>query len=298
MSTLPPWFLRTLAALALLPALAALALSATQDSRRESRVLDEAERACRTRQAEAEEWLAGGVEVEAEIERLTARRGSVLNRMLLPDDEGGLGSELEALATLQDLEGRFRLGTLHPAGPVDSAPASLGLRGDRANLPPLMQAFYSQRRAVRLLSLRVELPRFDGDEIEAVLRWEYAAPTQTPPQPEDPTARWAPPRFALAASVAAVSSSHPGAWAALDEAAVDLRGLWPALRRLATRHAELQRLRDEAATIERWRDDQEAEARAVQRKLPLLLGEVDKSPVGRALLKVGAGGRLAVEREG
>ena len=78
----------------------------------------------------------------------------------------------------------------------------------------------------------------------------------------------------------------------MDHAASELRGLAPRLEKLAAVDAERRALERERQSLERWRESSQAEARAVLRKVPVLLSGLAVSAVGRAGLRPGPAGTM------
>ena len=78
----------------------------------------------------------------------------------------------------------------------------------------------------------------------------------------------------------------------MDRAASELRALAPQLEKLATIEAERRALERERQSLDRWEQSSKTEARAVMRKLPVLLSRLAVSAVGRAGLRPGPAGTL------
>ena len=290
---LPRWINGSLVLALLVVGGAAALMILAMPTLRQGRLIEEAERVCRIRQGEAIQWLEREPEVVA---GLTTEREAAADRgahLLQADDEVGVRATLEALAEESGFEVlTFRLGTARRGEAFDTVPATLQFAGDRVELSPLLEAFYSQPRVVRLVALDLESPEFGSQRAVVTLRWEFAAPVRVRPLPSDPSVRFAPPAIVSRESAGAVASWNQGRWEALEEATDDLGSLGPDLRRLARLEAERTALEQERRSMARWREASTSEQGAVLRKVPQLLRRLDVSAVGRAGLRPGPGGTL------
>jgi hypothetical protein len=291
---LPRWVFGALGvALVAMAGLAAL-LALARPTLRQGRLISEATHVCEARTAEAADWLTREPELVMALERERRDAAERAPFLLHTDDEVVVRTALTSLAEGLGLEVLgFRLGTVRGGEAFDTVPASLKVAGDRAELPPLLAAFYAERRVVRLVALDLEAPEYGTERMVATLRWEFASPVRSRAAPQQPEDRWAPPAVA-ATPEAAVASWNQGRWSALEEAVVGLRALGPELRRVAALEAERAALEQERRALARWRDASESERRAVLRKVPLLLRRLGVSAVGRAGLRPGPGGTLQI----
>lgn len=273
---------------------AAAALAVGTPAIRQSRLIAEATRATRARTAEARQWLERGPAIVAALEQERAASLERIPFLLLPDDEAGVRESLLRIALDRgfDVEA-FEIGTVRSGEAFDTVPARLRVRGDRAELPPLMATFLARQRVVRLVALDLESPEFGSERVVATLRWEYAAPSQRRPPPPDPGLRWAPPRLA-GESDRRLAVWNRGRWRDLQAATGEIRSLGPDLRGLAAIEQERAALEQERRALQRWREAAESERGAVERKLPVLLHRLETSAVGRAGLRPGPGGTLLI----
>jgi hypothetical protein len=271
-------------------ALLALAMPAL----RQGRLIDEGSRVCAERAEEARHELEREAEVLAALERERSDERTRRPFLLHADDEVIVRTALSGLAEGFGFEvTAFRLGTVRAGEAFDTVPASLLVEGDRAELPPLLEAFYGQPRVVRLVALDLETPEFGSQRATATLRWEFASPARVRPVPPDPARRFAPPAISSHPE-SSIAGLNTGRWEQLEEATAELRSLGPALRRLAALETERAALEQERRALSRWRDASESERRAVLRKVPQLLRRLDVSAVGRAGLRPGPGGTLQI----
>lgn len=291
---LPRWVLGSL--VVALVGIAGLAgvLALAMPALRQGRLITEATRVCEERTTEAVQWLDRESELARALERErqeAALRGPYL---LHTDDEVVVQTTLSGLAQGLGFEVLgFRLGTVRGGEAFDTVPASLKVSGDRAELPPLLAAFYGEPRVVRLVALDLEAPEFGTERVVATLRWEFASPVRSRPDPEVPSARWAPPAVASTPE-AAVAGWNEARWQRLEEAVTTLRSLGPELRRVAALERDRAALEQERRALDRWREASDSERRAVLRKVPLLLRRLEVSAVGRAGLRPGPGGTLQI----
>jgi hypothetical protein len=262
---------------------------------RQGRLIDAADKVCLDRIEEAEGWLAREPDVVAALER--ERRASADRRvhLLATDDEVVARALIEQLAAASSLSvDHFALGTPRRGEAFDVVPATITVAGDRAELPPFLEAFYRQPRVVRLVSLELESPEYGSERAVATLRWEFASPARSRPDPRDPSIRWAPPALVRPSSDAAIAAWNADRWNTLAERARLLRGLAPDLRRVAALDSEREALEKERRALDRWQEASAAERRAVLRKIRPLLAALDASAIGRAGLRPGPGGTLQI----
>ncbi len=263
---------------------------------RQRRLLDAAQVVAVERTTEAKRRLERAGEARATLE---ARRGEAEELAVLhlgPDDDGPVRGTLEFMVDTAGLEKLdLRLGTVRRGDILGTVAGTLSVRGDREDLPPLLDAFYAQQRVVRLTSL--ELRDDDVGDLEAVLRWDYAAPVAPPSRPAE-AHDLAPPRVAARGSLLAVDAINRKRWSRLDEAAAELRSLAPALQELGDIDAEVDLLDRRRRALARWQAASISEARSVQRKLPAAFRMLDVSAVGKAVLRPGPGGALLVDEGG
>ncbi len=292
---LPAW-VRPALVLGVIAALGGTAITAlARPALRQGRLIDAAHTAVTERWDEASAYLDREPELVAALERERAASADRRVHLLAADDEVVVRASLEQLAEASGLEASsFRLGTPRGGEAFDVVAAALTVTGDRAELPPFLEAFYRQPRVVRLVSLDLESPEFGSERATATLRWEFAAPARTRPAPDDPSAQWAPPAIVRPSAAAVVAGWNTGAWEDLADRAADLRSLAPELRRVAALDAERQALEKERRALARWQEASAAERRAVLRKVPSLLHTLDASAVGRAGLRPGPGGTLQI----
>ena len=292
---IPSSAVRAVGIASLLALLAAAGLTVGLPTLRQGRLLDEAADVCAARTAEAELWLAREPDVAARLDAERAEAQSLQAAFLSADDSGTIEPSLRLLAEQHGcVLTLLRLGTRREGSVLDTAPATAVFTGPRVALPELVDDFYRQGRIVRLVALDVDLPRFGEETVRTTLRWEYAAPSERPPSPDDPTLRWSPPVLLARSGPTLVDAWNRGRWERLERDALSLRSLAPRLRTLAAIDATRALLEDHQSAVAQWRDAQGAERGAVQRRLPELLRRVDLSADGRASLRPGTGGRLVV----
>jgi hypothetical protein len=293
---LPVWVRRSLTVGIVVSLLVAGVLALGMSTLRQRRLLDAAQTVAVQRTTEAKRRLSRAGEAKA---TLAARHEEAeeLNVLLLgAEDDAPVRATLEFLVDVAGLEQQeLRLGTVRRGDILGTVAGTLGVRGSREDLPPLLAAFYGQQRVVRLTSL--ELRDDDGGDLLATLRWDYAAPS--PPLESDaPSFDLAPPRVAAVGSLLAVDAVNRSRWEALDNAARTLRSLAPAVQDLAAIDAEVDWLDRRRRALARWQAASKSEARSVQRKLPAAFRMLDVSAVGRAVLRPGPGGALQVDEGG
>jgi len=260
---------------------------------RQGKLIEAARNACVERSVEARHWLERQEQAEASLRSewdLARERGE----LLLDIDE-----EVPVRNLLEEISGRFELevldvhfGTVRRGEAFDAVPGSLRVSGDRAQLPLFLERFYAQERLVRLVALDLETISYASEDVNVTLRWEYPAPARRRRDIEDPTAKWSPPTVCATSSLSSVAGWNRGKWQRMDRAAADLRALAPRLQTLATVDAERRALERERQSLERWELSSDSEAKAVMRKLPVLLSRLAISAVGRAGLRPGPGGTL------
>lgn len=260
---------------------------------RQGKLIEAAREVCLERSAEAEEWLERQEEAEAALRGewdLAQARG---DRLLGIDEEVPVRNLLEEISQgfgLKVVDLHF--GTVRRGEAFDAVPGSLRVSGDRAELPLFLESFYAQDRLVRLVALDLETISYGSDHVNVTLRWEYPAPARRRRDLEDPVAKWSPPTLCAASSLSSVAGWNRGKWQRMDRSASELRALAPRLEKLATVDAERRALERERQSLERWQQSSAAEAKAVMRKLPVLLGRLAVSAVGRAGLRPGPAGTL------
>ena len=262
---------------------------------RQAQLLDKAHEATVERTVEAERWLQREPTISAALDRERREAGARLPHLLRTDEAVQVRTWLQTLARDAGFEvGSVRLGTVRQGETFDTVPASIQLAGDRAELPPFLATFYDQPRVVRIIALDVEARRLGGERVNATLRWEFAAAARRRKPVVDPTVVWTPPSVADRKFANHISRFNRGRWKLLNGAAEDLRDLRPALMRVARMEAERARLEMERRSLAHWQDAALAERRAVLRKTPLLLRQLDLSAMGRAGLRPGPGGTLQI----
>ncbi len=288
-----PW---TIGGLAVVAAVFALVVSVGLPTLRQGRLLDEATSVCLKRQRDASTWLEREESVAKLLSIERANGAARIEALLAADGSAALDETIGLLADQHGmkLEG-LRLGTRRTGDTFDTVPATAVFVGERTSLPELLDAFYRQPRAVRLVSLDLELPRYGASVVQATLRWEYASLPEQAPEADDPTVRWSPPSMVAATGVARITALNRGRYERLEKASSTLRGLAPRLRRLAAMDAERAQLERQRIAIERWREASAAEAQAVQRRMPELLRRMDLSALGEAALRPGPGGLVVAE---
>ena len=261
---------------------------------RQGRLIDAADRVTQTRHDGALARLADEGDVARAVvdARAEAERRRAL--LLATDDDKDVQAWLTQLVEGAGLRlEQMQFGTRRAGESLAVVPAELVVLGDRVDLPPFLQRFYAQERALRLVSLEVESPEYGDLNARATLRWEFAAP----PRPEAaeilPDQRFAPPAVA-SAPTASVARMNRGRWTRLQASAESLTALGPRLRRLSTLEAELAELQRQAKGLERWQAASAIEGRSLLRKLPMLLREVEVGAMGRAALRPGPGGALQI----
>jgi hypothetical protein len=260
---------------------------------RQGKLIEAAREVCLERSAEARQWL------EREEAAETALRGEWDLAQARGDRLLGIDEEVPVRNFLEEISRGFGLevvdlhfGTVRRGEAFDAVPGSLRVSGDRAELPLFLESFYGQDRLVRLVALDLETISYGSDHVNVTLRWEYPAPARRRRDLEDPVAKWSPPTLCAASSLSSVAGWNRGKWQRMDRAASELRSLAPRLDKLATVDAERRALERERQSLERWQQSSAAEARAVMRKLPVLLGRLAVSAVGRAGLRPGPAGTL------
>ncbi len=260
---------------------------------RQGKLIEAAQQICEERSSEAGDWLQRQRESEEALRNewdLARERGE---RLLDVDEEVPVRNLLEEISHSHSLRiDDMHFGTVRRGEAFDAIPGSLRVAGDRAQLPMFLEGFYAQDRLVRLVALDLETISYDSDDVKMTLRWEYPAPARRRRELEDPVAKWSPPALCATSSLSSVAGWNRGKWQRMDRAASELRSLAPELARLATVDAERRALERERHSLERWHDASLAEASAVKRKLPVLLGRLAVSAVGRAGLRPGPGGTL------
>jgi len=283
----------------LLGAAVALALLASgiawqMPTLRQGRLIEAADRVTRARHDSALARLAQEGEIAQAV--LAERQAATERRPLLlsTDDDKDTQAWLTQLVqgaglTLQELQ----FGTRRAGESLAVVPAELVVLGDRVELPPFLERFYAQERALRLVSLDVESPEYGDVNARARLKWEFAAP----PRPEAaeilPDPQFAPPGVA-SAPTASVARVNRGRWGRLQASADELAALGPRLRRLAGLEAELAELRRQSRGLQRWQAASKIEGRSLLRKLPSLLKRVEVGAMGQASLRPGPGGALQI----
>jgi len=260
---------------------------------RQGKLIEAAREVCLERSTEASHWLERQDEAEEALRGewdLAQARG---DRLLGIDEEVPVRNLLEEISRGFGLEVvDLHFGTVRRGEAFDAVPGSLRVSGDRAELPMFLESFYDQDRLVRLVALDLETISYGSDHVNVTLRWEYPAPARRRRDLEDPVAKWSPPTLCAASSLSSVAGWNRGKWQRMDRAASELRSLAPRLEKLATVDAERRALERERQSLERWQGSSNAEARAVMRKLPVLLGRLAVSAVGRAGLRPGPAGTL------
>jgi hypothetical protein len=302
---LPRSVRRTLGAGALATLGLAALLASAMPTLRQARLLDAALRVCEQRREAAEDWLSREESVRAALLEEEPARRERAALFLLHDEEASVREHVSAVADGSGFElEELGFGPPRSGEAVDAVPVALRATGDPADLPALVEALWRQQRVMRLVGL--ELAEGEdggrsgrsgsgrGDGVAATLRWDYAAPARHAPGDAEPPLRFAPPVAASQASLAAVSRWNTQRRDALAAAADALRALAPDLRELAQLEARHRVLVDEREAVLRWRQDGDAERRAIQRKLPALLHKLEISVSGRAVLRPGPGGGLQV----
>jgi hypothetical protein len=260
---------------------------------RQGKLIEAAREVCIERSNEATIWLDRAPEAEealrAEWELAHERGNSLL----------GLDEEVPVRNLLEEVSARFELtvldlhfGTVRRGEAFDAVPGSLRVSGDRAQLPLFLKSFYEQERLVRLVALDLETISYGSEDVNVTLRWEYPAPARRRRDIRDPIAKWSPPTLCATSSLSSVAGWNRGKWQRMDRAASELRTLAPRLEKLATVDAERRALERERQSLERWREASHAEARAVMRKLPVLLSGLAVSAVGRVGLRPGPAGTM------
>ena len=260
---------------------------------RQGKLIEAARDVCIERAAEATAWLERQPEAERALRSewdLALERGDSLL---------GLDEEVPARNFLEETSARFELevldlhfGTVRRGEAFDAVPGSIRVSGDRAQLPLFLESFYQQERLVRLVALDLETISYDSEDINVTLRWEYPAPARRRRDLQDPLAQWSAPALCATSSLSSVAGWNRGKWQRMDRAASELRALAPRLEKLATVDAERRALERERRSLERWRESSAAEARAVMRKLPVLLSGLAVSAVGRVGLRPGPAGTM------
>ena len=262
---------------------------------RQARLLDQAVLVTVERQSEATRWLEREATISAALDKERREAVNRLPHLLRTDEAVEVRSWLQNLARDAGFEvGSVRLGTVRDGETFDTVPAAIQITGDRAELPPFLATFYDQPRVVRIIALDLEARRLGSERVNATLRWEFAAAARRRQETLDPTLLWAPPAVAGLENAGRISRFNRGRWEALEEAAGGLRDLRPALMRASRREAERSRLEMERRSLARWQDAALAERKAVLRKTPLLLRQLDLSAMGRAGLRPGPGGTLQI----
>jgi len=283
-----------LAALVLISG-AGIILALLMPTLRQGRLIDRAQEVCEQRAREANKWLEREDEATQALRREWESAEARGPKLLRVDDEVPVRNFLHETAAKRGFRvDTLELGTVRRGEAFDALPVLIRLTGDRAELPPFLADFYGQDRLVRLVALDLETPSFDTDAAVVTLRWEYAAPAQRRRDLEDPVERWSPPALCARSSLPSVAAWNRGRWQRMDRAATELRRMAPRLRKLATIEAERRALDRERAALTRWEESSEAEARAVLRKVPALIGHTAVSALGRAGLRPGPGGTLQI----
>ncbi|MEE2830270.1 MAG: hypothetical protein VX498_13865 [Myxococcota bacterium] len=294
-SPLPRPLLRGLFVAVILLAVVVVVLQFAMPTLRQGRLLDEALQVTESRRVQAALWLEREPTTAAALDRERREAVRRLPHLLRTDEAVQIRAWLQKLARDAQFEvGTVRLGTVREGETFDTVPASIQITGDRAELPPFLARFYDQPRVVRIVALDVETHRFGSERIAATLRWEFAAAARRRAAPPDPSARWSPPVVAAPANAGGVSSFNQKRWERLDSSATQLRQLHPALMRASRMEAERARLEQERRSLAHWQDAARAEKKAVLRKTPLLLHQLDVSAMGRAGLRPGPGGTLQI----
>jgi hypothetical protein len=260
---------------------------------RQGKLIEAAQEVCTERTSEALTWLNREAEAEEALRGewdLASDRGDSLL---------GLDEEIPVRNFLEETSARFELkvldlhfGTVRRGEAFDAVPGSIRVSGDRAQLPLFLENFYEQDRLVRLVALDLETISYGSDDVNVTLRWEYPAPARRQRDIQDPIAKWSPPTLCATSSLSSVAGWNRGKWQRMDHAASELRGLAPRLEKLAAVDAERRALERERQSLERWRESSQAEARAVLRKVPVLLSGLAVSAVGRAGLRPGPAGTM------
>jgi len=260
---------------------------------RQGKLIEAARQVCETRSAEAHDWLQRQAQSEEALRNewdLARERGE---RLLDVDEEVPVRNLLEEISHSFSLRiDDLHFGTVRRGEAFDAIPGSLRVTGDRAQLPLFLEGFYAQDRLVRLVALDLETISYDSDDVKVTLRWEYPAPARRRRDLEDPVAKWSPPALCATSSLSSVAGWNRGKWQRMDRAASQLRSLAPELEHLATVDAERRALERERQSLERWEEASTSEAKAVMRKLPVLLSRLAVSAVGRAGLRPGPAGTL------
>ena len=260
---------------------------------RQGKLIEEAREVCTERTNEALAWLEREAEAEeglrGEWDLATERGDSLL----------GLDEEVPVRNFLEEISAQFELevldlhfGTVRRGEAFDAVPGSIRVSGDRAQLPLFLKSFYEQDRLVRLVALDLETISYASEDVNVTLRWEYPAPARRRRDIQDPVAKWSLPSLCATSSLSSVAGWNRGKWQRMDHAASKLRGLAPRLQKLATVDAERRALERERQSLDRWRESSKAEARAVMRKVPVLLSGLSVSAVGRAGLRPGPAGTM------
>lgn len=292
---LPRMVLRTLLAAVVFFVLLDVTLHFGMPTLRQARLLDEAVEITVVHQQEATRWLEREDSVVAALDKERREAVGRLPHLLRTDEAVHVRSWLQDLARGAGFEvGSVRLGTVREGETFDTVPAAIQITGDRAELPPFLATFYDQPRVVRIIALDLETQRLGSQRVNATLRWEFAAAARRRRDAVDPTVRWAPPAVADPGNATRISRLNRGKWEDLDAAASALRGLRPALMRVSRMETERTRLELERRSLAHWQDAAQAERKAVLRKTPLLLRQLDLSAMGRAGLRPGPGGTLQI----
>jgi len=293
---LPPWVAKALVAATVALFLSATILWLAMSTLRQRRLLDAAQAIAVERVGEAERRLGRAARAQKTLDERRAESVGLQALLLGPDDDAAVRATLELMTEAAGLERvDLRLGTVRRGEILGTVAGTLDVLGLREDLPPLLDAIYSQQRVIRLTSL--ELRDDDDGDLAATLRWDYAAPLDGALDVSAPL-DLAPPRLAARSSLLAVDTLNRGRWEDLDAAAGDLRRLAPALRDLAAIDAEMDLLDRRRRAIERWQAASASEARSVQRKLPAAFRMLDVSALGRSVLRPGPGGALQVDEGG
>ncbi len=292
---LPQYVVRLLAAAVVVMATLVIGLHFAMPTLRQAQLLDRAREVTTERSVEAARWLQREPTISAALDRERREAFGRLPHLLRTDEAVQVRTWLQDLARGAGFEvGSVRLGTVRKGETFDTVPAAIQIVGDRAELPPFLATFYDQPRVVRLIALDLEARRLGSERVNATLRWEFAAAARTRKQTIDPTPLWAPPGVADRKFANRVARFNRSRWKSLDATAEDLRDLRPSLLRVARMEAERARLELERRSLAHWQDAAQAERRAVLRKTPLLLRQLDLSAMGRAGLRPGPGGTLQI----
>jgi len=292
---LPKSVLRSLLLAVIGMALFVIGLQIAMPTLRQARLLDEAVTVTEERYVEAKRWLERESTISAALDKERREAINRLPHLLRTDEAVQVRSWLQNLARDAGFEvNSVRLGTVRDGETFDTVPAAIRISGDRAELPPFLATFYDQPRVVRLIALDLEARRLGSERVNATLRWEFAAAARRRPPPLDPTLLWSPPSVADLENAGRISRYNRGRWEELERAAADLRDLRPSLMRVSRRDADRSRLEMERRSLAHWKDAALAERKAVLRKTPLLLRQLDLSAMGRAGLRPGPGGTLQI----